>query len=290
MTFQNIPTVNDSTNTHTTSTTKQLKTALSIAGFDGSGGAGIQADLKTFSATGCYGMTVLTALPIQNTCGVRSCYDLTISSIQEQLQAIFDDIKPDAIKIGMLFSTEIIELVAAFLIQNAKDIPIVLDPVMVAKSGDTLLQNDAIKALKKSLIPIVHIITPNLPEAKALVPGDDKNILAKRLLDLGCTSVLLKGGHEDSHTSDDLFLSARSSEILSAPRIHSKNTHGTGCTLSAAIASFIGQGLSTLDACKKAKTYLHAAILHSKDIAIGKGHGPVHHFHHLWKYLPSDKR
>lgn len=259
---------------------------LSIAGFDGSGGAGIQADLKTFSATGCYGMTVLTAIPVQNTCGVRSCYDIPLSCIEEQLEAIFDDIRPDAIKLGMLFSTEIIELVTAFLIQGAKGIPIVLDPVMVAKSGDSLLQSDAIEALRTKLIPIASIITPNLPEARTLVPGNyDKKALAQKLLDLGCRAVLLKGGHEAAATSDDLFLSHDIAETLSATRINSKNTHGTGCTLSAGIASFIAQGFSTLDACIKAKSYLHNAMFYSKDGSVGNGYGPVHHFYHLWKYL-----
>ncbi|MFY7697956.1 MAG: bifunctional hydroxymethylpyrimidine kinase/phosphomethylpyrimidine kinase [Legionella sp.] len=259
---------------------------LSIAGFDGSGGAGIQADLKTFSATGCYGMTVLTALPVQNTCGVRSCYGIPLSCIQEQFEAIFDDINPDAIKIGMLFSAEVIELVAEFLRKNAEGIPIVLDPVMVAKSGDPLLKTDAIEELKTKLIPIASIITPNLPEAKVLVSGhDDKETLAQQLLDLGCGSVLLKGGHEMTECANDFFLSDNIATTLSAMRINSKNTHGTGCTLSAGIASFIAQGFSILDACIKAKDYLHAAILHSKDEAPGKGHGPVHHFHHLWKYL-----
>ncbi len=268
-----------------TSATMKYK-CLSIAGFDGSGGAGIQADLKTFSATGTYGMTVLTAIPVQNTCGVRSCYDIPILCIKEQLEAIFDDIRPDAIKIGMLFSSEIIELIASFLKNNAANIPIVLDPVMVAKSGDLLLQNNAVEVLKTKLIPIASIITPNLPEARALVSGSyEKKILAKKLLDLGCEAVLLKGGHEESNSSDDLFLSSAAQEVLSAPRINSKNTHGTGCTLSAAIASFMAQGISTLDACIKAKAYLHHAILHSKDKSLGRGNGPVHHFHHLWKYL-----
>lgn len=259
---------------------------LSIAGFDGSGGAGIQADLKTFSATGCYGMTVLTAIPVQNTCGVRSCYDIPLSCIREQLEAIFDDIRPDAIKIGMLFSTDIIELVTAFLLQRAADIPIILDPVMVAKSGDPLLQTEAVEALKTKLIPIVSIITPNLPEARTLVPGDyEKKILAQKLLELGCKAVLLKGGHEDSYNSNDLFLSHEDEKVLSAIRINSQNTHGTGCTLSAAITSYIAQGLSTIDACIKAKSYLYNAMLYSKDKSVGKGQGPVHHFHHLWKYL-----
>ena len=259
---------------------------LSIAGFDGSGGAGIQADLKTFSATGSYGMTVLTSLPVQNTCGVKSCYDIPLSCIENQLETLFDDITPDAIKIGMLFSSEIIELVTAFLTQHAPGIPIIVDPVMVAKSGDPLLLPSAVTALKTKLIPIASIITPNLPEAKTLVPGNyDKKTLAWKLLDLGCESVLLKGGHENSAHCDDLFLSSSTTKTLSAARIHSKHTHGTGCTLSAAIASFLAQGLSPVDACSKAKAYLHNAILHSKDNSVGKGHGPVHHFYHLWQYL-----
>lgn len=256
---------------------------LSIAGFDGSGGAGIQADLKTFSATGTYGMTVLTAIPVQNTCGVRNSYDIPLQCIKEQLEAIFDDIRPDSIKIGMLFSIEIIMLVAQFLEKNAADIPIVLDPVMLAKSGDALLQVEAIETLKTKLIPLATIITPNLPEARILTPGnDDKRQLAEQLLALGSEAVLLKGGHEESPTSNDLFLSKETEEILSAPRVKSQNTHGTGCTLSAAIASYIAQGFSVLDACKKAKTYLYKAIVHSQHETIGKGHGPVHHFYHFW--------
>ncbi len=260
--------------------------SLSIAGFDGSGGAGIQADLKTFSATGSYGMTVLTAIPVQNTCGVRRCYDIPALCVREQLEAIFDDIRPDAIKIGMLFSSEIISMVASFLRDHAADIPIVLDPVMLAKCGDPLLQSDAVDCLKTRLLPLVSIVTPNIPEAQTLVPGyDHKKILAEKLLESGCGAVLLKGGHEDSDRADDLFLSKDTEEILSTPRIHSKNTHGTGCTLSAAIASYIAQGHSTLAACQKAKSYLYDAILHGKDEALGKGQGPVHHFHHLWNYL-----
>ncbi|MBS0350726.1 MAG: bifunctional hydroxymethylpyrimidine kinase/phosphomethylpyrimidine kinase [Proteobacteria bacterium] len=259
---------------------------LSIGGFDGSGGAGIQADLKTFCATGVYGMTVLTVLPVQNTCGVRSCYDIPLACIAQQLQAIFEDIMPDAIKIGMLFSAEIVELVAAFLKENAIGIPIVLDPVMVAKSGDTLLKMDAIKILKTQLIPIVDLITPNLPEAKILISSsDNQSILARKILSLGCKAVLLKGGHENSSTADDLFINYQEEQLLSARRIDSKNTHGTGCTLSAAITSFIAQGFSPLEACRKAKEYLSDAILYSKNESIGKGYGPVHHFYYLWQYL-----
>lgn len=260
--------------------------ALSIAGFDGSGGAGIQADLKTFSATGSYGMTVLTALPIQNTCGVRKCYDIPLICISQQLEAIFDDIRPDAIKIGMLFSAPIIKLVSAFLKSNAHDIPVILDPVMVAKSGHNLLQPGAIDIMKNDLVPLAWIMTPNLPEAKALISGNhEKSLLACELLSLGCRSLLLKGGHENGNTADDLFLSHETYELLSAPRINTKNTHGTGCTLSAAIASFMAQGFSALESSKKAKEYVSDAILHSKNENIGAGHGPVHHFYNLWKHL-----
>ncbi|CAM0117804.1 bifunctional hydroxymethylpyrimidine kinase/phosphomethylpyrimidine kinase [Rhabdochlamydiaceae symbiont of Dictyostelium giganteum] len=260
---------------------------LSIAGFDGSGGAGIQADLKTFSATGSYGMTVLTALPVQNTCGVRKCYDIPLPCIQEQLEVIFEDIRPDAIKIGMLFSADIIQLVARFLKDHARDIPMILDPVMVAKSGDLLLQEEAVDVLKRDLIPLVGLITPNLPEARCLVPGvkGDKKELADQLLNLGCKAVLLKGGHEEGETSNDLLISHEEEVVLSSPRISSKNTHGTGCTLSAAITSYTSQGFSLLEACQKAKNYLFNAILCSKDRSVGKENGPVHHFHHLWKYL-----
>ena len=255
---------------------------LSIAGFDGSGGAGIQADLKTFSALGCYGMTVLTALPVQNTCGVRNCYDIPLIAIQEQLEAIFDDITPDSIKIGMLFSASIIELVTNFLKLRAATIPIILDPVMVAKSGDPLLQADAIIALKTLLIPISTLITPNLPEAYALAntAHESNSNLASDLLNLGCHAVLLKGGHDHGPTSDDIFLDRQgSSHTLSSERIASKNCHGTGCTLSAAIASFVAQGVPLLEACIRAKAYLSAAMWAARDNSVGKGHGPVHHFY-----------
>lgn len=253
---------------------------LSIAGFDGSGGAGIQADLKTFMAFGCYGMTVLTALPIQNTCGVRNCYDIPLQSIEEQLQAIFEDIVPDAIKIGMLFSAPIISLVAQFLEENAFDIPIILDPVMIAKSGHPLLQPDAVDTLKQQLIPLATIITPNLPEAYVLAhQTEDMNELAHQLLALGPKTVLLKGGHSNAQTSDDLYLDQQGNQcVLEAPRIQSNNTHGTGCTLSAAICAGIAHGLSPLEACQQAKVYLTNAIQMAKNNSVGKGNGPLNHF------------
>lgn len=256
---------------------------LSIAGFDGSGGAGIQADLKTFSALGCYGMTVLTALPVQNTCGVRSCYEIPIACIAEQLASIFDDITPRAIKIGMLFSSEIIALVADFLDERAKGIPVVLDPVMVAKSGDRLLQEQAIQTLKSQLLPKVSLITPNLPEAYALIPNcEDKATLLQKLLDLGCQAVLLKGGHEHGEDATDILYTNAQQHGFSLPRIVSNNTHGTGCTLSAAIASFLAKGYGLEASCQQAKEYLHGAMLAAQNFRLGHGHGPVHHFYAFW--------
>jgi hydroxymethylpyrimidine/phosphomethylpyrimidine kinase len=257
---------------------------LSIAGFDGSGGAGIQADLKTFSALGCYGMTVLTALPVQNTCGVRGCYDIPPQAVREQLEAIFDDIIPDSIKIGMLFSREIIEVVADFLDKHASQIPIVLDPVMVAKSGDPLLLPDAIELLKTRLIPLATIVTPNIPEAYELVGTiDNSEELAHALLCLQPKAVLLKGGHHTGAQSNDLLLEQDGDlHWLFADRVDSKNTHGTGCTLSAAICAYLALSLPLLEACQRAKDYLLHAIEAAKENSVGKGHGPVHHFYKLW--------
>lgn len=263
--------------------------ALSIAGFDGSGGAGIQADLKTFSALDCYGMSVLTALPVQNTCGVRSCYEVPLHSIQEQLEAIFDDVVPDSIKIGMLFNRDIIEIISKFLKNNAKNIPIILDPVMFSKNGSSLLLPEAIDTLKHLLFPIATIITPNLPEALYLTSSKTasyKNMpgIARKLLKFGSQAVLLKGGHLDTNTSNDLYLDNKGNLLwLKSPRINSKNVHGTGCTLSAAVATYQALGMNLVESCKAAKTYLHGAIDSAKNQNIGKGHGPVDHFYNMRK-------
>ncbi len=256
---------------------------LSIAGFDGSGGAGLQADLKTFSALGCYGMTVLTALPVQNTMGVQSCYEIPLEAISAQLHALFDDIVPDSIKIGMLFKKDIVELVADILSERAQGIRIVLDPVMVAKSGDDLLLPDAINALKSRLLPMATLITPNLPEAQALAgPSNDIQQLADTLLGLGAKAILLKGGHQEGNDSNDLLVTTEGSTWFNSPRIQSKNTHGTGCTLSAAIAAYLARGCSLNNACDLAKLYLTEALIAAKHCSVGHGHGPVHHFYNLW--------
>ncbi len=266
-----------------------LKTCLSIAGFDGSGGAGLQADLKTFSALGCYGMNVLTALPIQNTMGVRACYEIPLSAILEQLETIFEDIVPNSIKIGMLFNEEIVELVADFLQTYAQGIPIVLDPVMIAKSGDDLLRPSARKKLKDILMPIATIITPNIPEAQTLTQTNvDLSTQAQLLMAAGASAVLLKGGHQDGNTSDDLFMDSQQTFWLKSPRIITHNTHGTGCTLSAAIAAYLALGEPLPKACRLAKEYLFSAIKSAQFMSLGRGHGPVDHFHqHQFAYEPS---
>lgn len=265
-----------------------IKKVLTIAGFDPSGGAGIQADLKVFSAFGCYGLSVLTALPVQNTCGVKQCYPIPLQAITQQLQAVFEDIRPDAIKLGMLFNKEIINILVDFLQQHASAIPIVLDPVMTAKSGDSLLMPDAILDLKNNLIPLCSVITPNLYEAAILTESDDVSLdqmelLATKMLKLKSTVVLLKGGHLDSEYSHDLYLDTMDNkQWLYSKRINTKNTHGTGCTLSAAIASCLALGMDYLSACRLSKRYIENAILAGKDLHIGHGNGPVNHFYHLW--------
>ncbi|MDH5796368.1 MAG: bifunctional hydroxymethylpyrimidine kinase/phosphomethylpyrimidine kinase [Anaplasmataceae bacterium] len=259
---------------------------LTIGGFDSSGGAGIQADLKTFTSLGCYGMSILTALPIQNTCGVKKCYDLPLSAIEDQLHVVFSDIKPDAIKIGMLFSREIIELIVNFFKKNVKNIPIILDPVMVATSGHALLKEDAIEVLIDDLFPLADIITPNIPEAKKILSycnGDDiinLDCIVKKLLSTGIKSVLLKGGHDiHNSVSSDIFID-KTEKItrFNAQRIKTTNTHGTGCTLSSAITSFMARGATLIKACEYAKKYITGAINSAnKKNKIGGGNGPVDH-------------
>ncbi|KTD68849.1 bifunctional hydroxy-methylpyrimidine kinase and hydroxy-phosphomethylpyrimidine kinase [Legionella steelei] len=262
--------------------------ALSIAGFDGSGGAGIQADLKTFSALGCYGMTVLTALPVQNTSGVKHCYNIPLQAIDDQLNVLFDDIKPDGIKLGMLFNSEIIELVSSFLKRKAIDIPIVIDPVTVAKSGDPLLLPEAVSSLITQLMPLATLITPNLPEAAAFTGINATNEeemldVGNKLLEFGSKYVLLKGGHLQSPESNDLLMGTNGDiHWFTNPRINSKNTHGTGCTLSAAITACLAQNIDLITSCRIAKNYLFHAIHAAKEQSVGLGNGPVHHFYHLW--------
>jgi len=258
---------------------------LSIAGFDNSGGAGLQADLKVFTSFGSYGMTVLTALAVQNTMGVRLCYMIPSDIIKEQLETIFEDIPPKAIKIGMLFNEEIINTVHDFLTKNNVKVPIVIDPVMVSKSGDPLLLSEARECLIKKLIPLATIVTPNLPEAIELIGVSSEEAktmsqesIAKKVLSLGCESVLVKGGHYSGEFSKDVFLKRDGDTLtLNAKRIDTKNTHGTGCTLSAAIAALLSQDYSLEESVKNAKIYLTKALLSGALQSVGKGAGPVDH-------------
>ena len=265
---------------------KKFVRALSIAGFDGSGGAGIQADIKTFSALGCYAMSVLTALPVQNTTGVKKIYALPLSCIEEQCEAIFEDIGVDIVKIGMLFNSDIIEIVSKVL-KKYKPKSVVVDPVMVAKSGDALLQAEAIDALVEKIFPLSTIITPNIPEASAILGEEinsDSDMLdvAIKLSKLGPKSVIVKGGHSKSNFCRDLLYYDDNKYRFDAERIDTKNTHGTGCTFSAAIGVFLGYEYSIPESVKRAKTYITNALNAYKDQKIGKGHGPVHHFYNSW--------
>ena len=264
---------------------KKYHRILTIAGSDSGGGAGIQADLKAISATGGYGLRVLTALTAQNTVGVSSIHPVPVPFVQQQLDAVLSDIGTDAVKIGMLFSVELIEAIAEKL-DEYKVKNIVVDPVMVATSGDKLLQDDAIAALKSHLIPMADIITPNLPEAAVLLnkPLPEPEMLqeaAPELCQLGCQSVLIKGGHFAGKQSDDCLYLADTASMIALPgkRIATNNTHGTGCTLSSAIASYVGQGNGIVESVKMAKEYIAGAIEAGADYILGKGHGPVHHFY-----------
>lgn len=261
--------------------------ALTIAGSDSSGGAGIQADLKTFSALGVYGATVITALTAQNTKGVSDVMAVPPEFVLAQMRAVAEDLAVDAIKIGMLATGPIIEAVAAGL-DAFPDVPVVLDPVMVATSGDPLLDDDAVDQLKSRLFPRVALITPNISEGAVLLgePLESREQMlegrAARLRTLGANAVLLTGGDSTADTALDVFADAGGLQRIEAPRIETENTHGTGCTLSSAIAAELAKGESLDRAVKLAKLYVTAAIIAAEEISIGEGRGPVHHFHALW--------
>jgi hydroxymethylpyrimidine/phosphomethylpyrimidine kinase len=270
---------------------EQLKTyhrVLTIAGSDSGGGAGIQADLKTIAANGCYGMSVITALTAQNTLGVTGIHAVPVEFVAAQMEAVLSDIGVDAVKIGMLFSPELIRTVAENL-QKFDIRTVVLDPVMVAQSGDKLLQDEAIEALKQYLIPLAHLITPNLPETSVLLGRDILTAeaiedAAVELAAMGCGNVLIKGGHLEGSDSDDcLYLGPEQRMIiLPGERIATRNNHGTGCTLSSAIASFIARGETIENAVRRAKDYITGAIRAGAEYSIGHGHGPVHHFYRFF--------
>jgi hydroxymethylpyrimidine/phosphomethylpyrimidine kinase len=262
--------------------------ALTIAGSDSSGGAGIQADLKTFSALGVYGASVITALTAQNTQGVDDVMVVPPEFVLAQMRSLASDLAVNAIKIGMLGSAGVIEAVAEGL-REFPGVPLVLDPVMVATSGDPLLDEDAVDTLRAKLIPLARLITPNLKEAALLLdePEDRREKWmegrAKRLLDLGARAVLLKGGDSDGESALDILAGGSGFQHLDGPRVGTKNTHGTGCTLSSAIAAELAKGVPLDRAVKNAKVYVTAAIMAADELAIGKGRGPVHHFHEWWE-------
>jgi hydroxymethylpyrimidine/phosphomethylpyrimidine kinase len=261
--------------------------AITIAGSDSSGGAGIQADLKTFSALGVYGASVIAALTAQNTLGVTAVHAVPADFVAAQMDAVFSDLAAGAVKIGMLGDADVVAAVAAGLDRH-RQTRVVLDPVMVASSGRRLLAADAVDALRRELLPRALVITPNLPEAAALLDaeeaGDELSTLnqAERLMALGARAVVMKGGHAGGPESTDLLVTATMSIRVSGARIATRNTHGTGCTLSAAIAAGLAKGLELPEALRAAKEYTTAAIAAADRLTVGHGIGPLHHFYRWW--------
>lgn len=257
-----------------------MKTALTIAGSDSGGGAGIQADLKTFAAHGVFGTSAITAITAQNTRGVVSWHALPADLVTAQIEAVVGDLGADAVKTGMLATAAIAEAVAAAI--RALELPqVVVDPVMIAKGGDALLDMDAVAAMKSELLPLAHVVTPNVPEAEVLADMpvrslDDMRRAGERILHQGPRVVLVKGGHLDGPDSVDVAVTADASLELRRPRLPTTNTHGTGCTLSSAIAANLALGLELREALERAREYLDGAIRHAP--GLGRGHGPLGHF------------
>ncbi len=261
--------------------------ALTIAGSDSGGGAGIQADLKAMSALGVFGASVITAVTAQNTQAVTAVHGIPSEVISAQIEAVLSDLDVRAIKIGMLATPEIIEIVAQGI--SGFQGPVVLDPVMIAKSGDALLADEAVQTLRDVLLPRATVLTPNLPEAACLLDQGDADTpeamveQGKALCALGAQAVLMKGGHGKGDICHDLLID-RTGVIaeFQAPRKATRNTHGTGCTLSSSIAAGLAKGLTFVDAVAQAHEYLQGAIARADELKIGAGHGPVHHFHRVW--------
>ena len=257
--------------------------AMTIAGSDSGGGAGIQADLKTFAALGVYGTSAITAITAQNTVGVTAVHEIPTEVISAQIDAVLDDIGADAVKTGMLSSSPIIECVAQ-AIQRHHVQWLVVDPVMIAKSGDSLLREDAIGVLRDQLLPLAAVVTPNIPEAEAITeksittPADARRA-AQEIVNLGAGAVVVKGGHLDGPATDLFYDGSRFHEFTSA-RIDTKNTHGTGCTFASAVAAGLARGMTMIDAVALAKEFVTEAIRHS--FPLGQGHGPLNHFYKLW--------
>ena len=261
--------------------------AVTIAGSDSGGGAGIQADIKSMSANGVYAASVITALTAQNTLGVTAIHDVPADFVSAQIDAVFSDLRVDAVKVGMLSRPQTIRAVAEGL-RRWRPVHVVLDPVMVAASGAALIADEAVEVMVAELFPLATLVTPNLPEAARLTrtapAADDAAIRAQAeaILAMGPQGVLLKGGHGKGTVSRDLLLSGEKEEWFEARRVETRNTHGTGCSLSSAIAANLARGLGLSDAVESAKRWLTGAILAADQLDVGKGHGPVHHFYRTW--------
>ncbi|WP_018896554.1 bifunctional hydroxymethylpyrimidine kinase/phosphomethylpyrimidine kinase [Rhizobium sp. 2MFCol3.1] len=272
-----------------------IRNVLSIAGSDPSGGAGIQADLKAFAARGVYGMAVLTALTAQNTQGVSGVHLVPPGFVADQIRAVFADVRVDAVKIGMIANAEIADAVADVL-RLHPGIPIVLDPVMVAKGGAKLLDPAAVDVLLRRLLPLATLLTPNLPEAAALLHTDvaesrrEMGEQAEALRALGSVAVLVKGGHLEGDQSPDVLATEDGLSWFEAARIPTANTHGTGCTLSSALAAELAKGATLPQSVAAAKTYLAGAVTAADTLDVGSGHGPVQHFHELWTTEEGDTK
>lgn len=266
--------------------------ALTIAGSDSGGGAGVQADLKTFSALGVFGCSAITALTAQNTTGVQGVFPVEPAFVRRQIDSVFEDLRVDAVKIGMLGTAPIIEAVAEAL-RHWRPRLVVLDPVMVAKGGDRLLEENAVRALRERLLPLATVITPNLPEAAALLgepPANERRAMpavAARLQGLGVPNVLVKGGHLVGPDCPDLLLHGGELIWLEGRRVATRHTHGTGCTLASAIAALCARGRPLPAACHDAKRWLEGALAAADRLGVGHGIGPVHHFWQLWPTLEA---
>ena len=269
---------------------------MTIAGSDSGGGAGIQADMKTFSALGCFATSVITAVTAQNTLGVSAIEQLSPEIISSQICAVMDDIQPRYIKIGMVGDSTSIDVVATTLSGYALD-GLVLDPVMVATSGDRLMREDAVSILKERLIPLSTLLTPNIPEAEVLsgqkiTHPEDMPCVARRILEYGCKGVLIKGGHLEGVTKQDYLLykdvdGNLRERLFSFDTINTPNTHGTGCTLSSAITAFLAHGYELEQAVMCGREYLHQALISGQDVTLGRGHGPVNHFFNPQKLVKN---
>lgn len=266
---------------------------LTIAGFDSSGGAGIQADIKTISALGCYATSVLTALPVQNTMGVRKIYPIVMEAVADQIEAVLDDIVPNSIKIGMVHTPQLVETIVNTLNKYPK-IPIVFDPVMVATSGHRLIEEETIDTIIEKLFPLADIITPNMDEASILAGMevktlDDMELAGKKILKYGCKNILLKGGHQESPTVTSVFFDENGKQYyFETEKFMTNNTHGSGCTLSSAIAAFTARGERSYKSVELAQQYVFEAIKNGRDVLTGKGNGPLNHFSNPHKLIKND--